>query len=94
MLVWIGGIVMSVVQVIELEQQLGIDGRKGSKYPVSDQVIDVAVMAGVYTVIGLLDITLVLWRGKRRTSALRQERGEMGVFEYGRGASESPVMKE
>ncbi|KAM0161645.1 hypothetical protein ACHAQE_001862 [Botrytis cinerea] len=94
MLVWIGGIVMSAVQVIGLKQQYGYDGRKGSQYPVSDQILDVAVMAGVYAVIALLEIVLVVWRGKRRTSALRSERGEMGAFEYGRGVSESSGMKE
>ena len=85
---------MSAVQVIGLKQQYGYDGRKGSKYPVSDQILDVAVMAGVYAVIALLEIVLVVWSGKRRTSALRSERGEMGAFEYGRGVSESSGMKE
>ncbi|KAJ8063036.1 hypothetical protein OCU04_008280 [Sclerotinia nivalis] len=94
MIVWIGGIAVSVVQVIALEQQFGINGSKGSKYPVSDQFLDVAVMAGVYAVIALLEIILVTWRGKKRTAALREERGEMGTFDYGRGASESPIMKE
>ncbi|ESZ95664.1 hypothetical protein SBOR_3965 [Sclerotinia borealis F-4128] len=93
-LVWIGGVIMSVVQAIGLEQQYGINGRKESKYPVSDQIIDVAVMAGVYAVIALLEQVLVVWRRKRRTTALREEAGEMGEFEHGRGVSEDPVMKE
>jgi hypothetical protein len=42
--VWIGGVVMSAVQVVGLIKE-GINGRKKSKYPISDQVIDVAVMA-------------------------------------------------
>ena len=44
---------------------MGIHGRKGSKYPVSDQVIDVAVMAGVYAVIGILEVVLGVWRVRR-----------------------------
>ncbi|QSZ36324.1 hypothetical protein DSL72_007450 [Monilinia vaccinii-corymbosi] len=94
MLVLIGGIVMSAVQVIGLKQQFGINGRKGSKYPVSDQIIDVSVMAGVYAVIALLEIVLVAWRRKRTAAALREEMRQMGGFEYGRGVSESPVVKE
>ncbi|APA08710.1 predicted protein [Sclerotinia sclerotiorum 1980 UF-70] len=94
MIVWIGGIAVSVVQVIALEQQFGINGSKGSKYPVSDQILDIAVMAGVYAVIALLEIILVTWKGKKRTTALREERGEMGTFSYERDASESPIMKE
>lgn len=55
---------MSVVKVVGLVK-MGIDGRKGSKYPVSDQVIDVAVMAGVYAVIGILEVVLAFWRVRR-----------------------------
>lgn len=63
-LVWVGGIVMCIIQVVGLTNE-GINGRKGSKYPVSDQVIDVAVMAGVYAVIGILEIVLGVWRRTR-----------------------------
>jgi len=62
---WVGGIVVSCVQVVGLSNE-GIDGRKGTKYPVSDQVIDVAVMAGVYAVVMLLEIVLGFWRALRR----------------------------
>jgi hypothetical protein len=55
---------MSAVKVAGLVR-MGIDGRKGSKYPVSDQVIDVAVMAGVYAVIALLELGLRFWRASR-----------------------------
>ena len=79
--VWVGGVVMSVVKVAGLSNE-GIDGRKGSKYPVSDQVIDVAVMAGVYTVIGLLEIGLGVWRAQRRRSGAEKDSLQ----------SESPVM--
>jgi hypothetical protein len=62
---WVGGIVVSCVKVVGLSNE-GINGRKGSKYPVSDQVIDVAVMAGVYAVVMLLEIVLGFWRALRR----------------------------
>jgi hypothetical protein len=84
--VWVGGVVMSVVKVVGLSNE-GIDGRKGSKYPVSDQVIDVAVMAGVYAVIGLLEIGLDVWRAQRRRSgaekdSLQSESPVMGMREF------------
>lgn len=61
---WVGGLVMSAVKVAGLVR-MGIDERKGSKYPVSDQVIDVAIMAGVYAVIALLELGLRFWRASR-----------------------------
>ena len=61
---WVGGIVMSVLKAVGLSK-LGISGRKGSKYPVSDQFIDVAVMAGVYAVVALLELGLAVWRARR-----------------------------
>lgn len=69
--VWIGGIVMTSVQVVGLSNE-GIDGRKPSKYPVSDQVIDVAVMAGVYAVIAILELVLGFWRALRRARSSRE----------------------
>jgi hypothetical protein len=75
--VWIGGTVVSAVQVAGLVKE-GIDGRKGSKYPVSDQVIDVAVMAGVYVVIGVLELGLGVWRVKRREREGRDEDSALG----------------
>lgn len=56
---------MCVIKVVGLTKE-GINGRKGSKYPISDQVIDVAVMAGVYAVIAVLEAVLGVWRSKRR----------------------------
>lgn len=85
---------MSVVQVIGLQQQYGSDGRKGSKYPVSDQIIDVAITTGLYAATAILEIVLVVWREKRKAAALRAERGELGAFDFERGSSESPVVKE
>ena len=55
---------MSVVKVVGLVKE-GINGRKGSKYPISDQTIDVAVVTGVYAVIGMLEVILGLWRMNR-----------------------------
>jgi hypothetical protein len=62
-LVWVGLLVVSVVKtagLVKMENN-GIY-RTGSKYPMSDQVIDVAVMAGVYLVIAILEGWLGLWR--------------------------------
>ncbi len=67
-LVWIGLLTMNVVKtagLVKMENN-GIY-RTGSKYPMSDQVIDVAVMAGVYLVIALLEIWLGLWRRNEKT---------------------------
>jgi len=74
--VWIGGVVMCVIQVVGLSKE-GINGRKGSKYPISDQVIDVAVMAGVYAVVAILEMVLGFW------SALRRARGSRESVESG-----------
>jgi hypothetical protein len=56
--------VMSVVKVAGLVR-MGINGREGSKYPVLDQVIDVAVMAGIYAVIAVLELALRVWRASK-----------------------------
>lgn len=61
---------MTVVKVVGLNKE-GINARKGSKYPLSDQLIDVAVMAGVYAVIAILELVLDLWRAKRRARGSR-----------------------
>ena len=68
MVIWVGGMVMNVVKVVGLAKE-GINGRKGSKYPVSDQVIDVAVIAGVYAVIAILEMGLGAWRARRVRNA-------------------------
>jgi len=75
LVVWIGGVVMSVIQVVGLSNE-GINGRKGSKYPISDQVIDAAVMAGVYAVLGILETVIAFWRALNRIRAIREERGD------------------
>jgi hypothetical protein len=63
--VWVGLMIMSIVRIVGLvylENKGGIYERKGSKYPTSDQVIDVAVMAGVYLVLAVLEITMAAWQ--------------------------------
>lgn len=58
--IWLGGMTMSIVKVIGLHNE-GIE-RKGSKYPMSDQILDVAVIAGVYAVIAILEAGLYRFR--------------------------------
>ncbi|XWW95620.1 hypothetical protein V2A60_003586 [Cordyceps javanica] len=65
MVVWLGGMVMSIVKAIGLDRE-GIS-RKGSKYPMSDQVLDVAVIAGVYGVVAVLELVTGLWRRQRHS---------------------------
>jgi len=77
-IVWMGAIAMSAVQVVGLSKE-GINGRKGSKYPISDQVIDVAVMAGVYAVVMILEIMLGFWRALRRARSQRENTPQSGM---------------
>ncbi|KAI9054247.1 hypothetical protein LZ554_001415 [Drepanopeziza brunnea f. sp. 'monogermtubi'] len=65
-IIWIGGVAMSVIKVVGLDKE-GINLRKESKYPLGDQVTDIAVMAGVYAVIAVLEVVLGVWRRKRRS---------------------------
>jgi NADH:ubiquinone oxidoreductase subunit 6 (subunit J) len=74
-IIWVGGIIVCIVQVIGLTNE-GIDGRKGSKYPVSDQVIDAAVIAGVYAAIALLEIVLGAWRRTKARGMKSEFQGE------------------
>lgn len=60
LVLWLGGMTMSIVKVVGLNNE-GIP-RKGSKYPMSDQVLDVAVIAGVYCAVAVLEVVLGLWR--------------------------------
>ncbi|KAJ6787166.1 hypothetical protein PWT90_07923 [Aphanocladium album] len=60
MVVWLGGMIMSIVKVVGLDDEP--DLRKGSKYPMSDQVLDVAVIAGVYGVVAALELATGIWR--------------------------------
>ncbi|CEJ94722.1 hypothetical protein VHEMI10238 [[Torrubiella] hemipterigena] len=62
--IWLGTMVMSIVKVVGLHYE-GND-RTGSAYPMSDQILDVSVMAGVYAVLIVLEIVLRRW-GNRIT---------------------------
>lgn len=75
--VWVGGVVMCAVKVVGLSKE-GDAGRKGSKYPVGDQVTDVAVMAGVYAVIAVLEVVLGFWRALRRAGGGRESMASGG----------------
>ena len=55
--VWIALAVTNGVKVAE-EKKEGVNTRKGSKYPVADEVTDVSVMIGVYAVLAILEASL------------------------------------
>ncbi|KAK4694107.1 hypothetical protein P7C71_g3417, partial [Lecanoromycetidae sp. Uapishka_2] len=61
--VFVALIVTNGVKIAE-ETKEGTGQRKGSKYPESDEIIDVSVMIGVYAVLGLLEV--LLKRGQLR----------------------------
>lgn len=69
---------MCAVKVVGLSNE-GINGRKGSKYPVSDQVTDVAVMASVYALIAILELVLGFWRALRRVNGGREQTPQSGM---------------
>lgn len=52
--VWIALAVTNSVKVAE-EAKEGTDQRKGSRYPESDEITDVAVMIGVYAALAILE---------------------------------------
>lgn len=49
---------LAVTNSVKLSQEVkeGIDNRKGTKYPVVDEITDVSVMIGVYVTLGILEI--------------------------------------
>lgn len=51
---------LAVANVVKLSGELkeGINSRKGSKYPMIDQITDIGVMIGVYLVLGVIDVCL------------------------------------
>ena len=55
--VWIALAVTNGVKIAG-ERKEGMGARKGSKYPVVDQITDVSVIVGVYAVLMVLEITL------------------------------------
>lgn len=93
--VWVGSVVMTAVKVVGLSNQ-GVDARAGSKYPMSDQIIDVAVMAGVYGALALLEVGLGFWKaawrdvgaetgiGTRMEGSEERVVGEMGMWDASR----------
>ena len=59
LMVWIALAITNGVKVAE-ERKEGTGARKGSKYPVGDEITDVSVMIGVYAVLVLLESFLRL----------------------------------
>lgn len=57
--VWVALAVTNGVKVAE-ETKEGTGARKGSKYPVADEMTDVSVMIGVYAVLAILEGVLSL----------------------------------
>lgn len=53
-------ITLAVTNSVKLSQEIkeGINNRKGTKYPVVDEITDVSVMIGVYVALGILEICL------------------------------------
>ena len=53
-------IVLAATNSVKIVQEVkeGIDARKGSKYPVVDELTDVSVMVGVYAVLALIEASL------------------------------------
>ena len=54
---WVALAVCNSVKIAE-EVKEGINTRKGTKYPESDEVTDVAVMVGVYFILAILEVSL------------------------------------
>jgi hypothetical protein len=68
-----GLMAVSVVKTVSLVLMEGNGiSRAGSKYPMTDQVIDVAVMAGVFLVLAVLEVILGAWKG---TKSGRDDKG-------------------
>ena len=53
-------IALAVTNGVKVAEEVkeGVNTRKGTKYPESDQIIDVSVMIGVYTVLMILELVL------------------------------------
>ena len=52
---WVALLVMDSLKLAQ-EAKDGTGARKGSKYPVADEMTDVGVMIGVYVVLGVLEV--------------------------------------
>lgn len=57
--VWVALAVTNGVKVAQ-ETKEGSGARKGSKYPVADEITDVSVMIGVYSALAMLEVSLRL----------------------------------
>lgn len=55
--VWVALAVTNSVKVAE-EVKEGTGARKGSKYPVADEITDVSVMIGVYAALAILEVSV------------------------------------
>lgn len=82
MVLWLGGMAMCVVKVVGLCNE-GIHARKGSKYPMEDQVTDTAVIAGVYAIIAILEVVIGFMKKSQRS----RNAEEMSL-----GSGASPVL--
>lgn len=82
--VWVGLLAVTCVKVAGLGMMMDMGDvkkgfeRKESKYPLSDQVIDLAVMAGLYAVLAVLEGVLGVWkkgpqRARKAESAVTDE---------------------
>ena len=61
---WIALAVTNGVKIAE-ETKEGTGARKGSKYPVADEITDVSVMVVVYAVLAFLEASLSIWESMR-----------------------------
>lgn len=61
---WIALAVTNGIKVAG-ENKEGTGARKGTKYPVADQITDVSVMIGVYAVLGILELSLSVLGNER-----------------------------
>ena len=64
---WIALAVTNGIKVAE-ETKEGTGARKGSKYPVADEITDLSVMLGVYAGLAFLEVFLSLQENMRRSS--------------------------
>lgn len=81
--VWAGGMVFSIIKTVGLVYE-GVEERKGTKYPMEDQITDTGVMAGVYAVLVVLESVLWWWQEKRRSREEESLGSGTPVLEGGR----------
>lgn len=77
MFFWALSMVFSVIKTVGLEHE-GWDKRRGSRYPLEDQITDTGVAAGLFAL--LVGIEAWLWRMRNRLSRERVlHNGDAGV---------------